>query len=91
MDFDGTTYDPKLDRTRLSKQYRRVYAYMTLQARLGRKVTLQQISAATSAPEASVSARLRDMRKEEFGSHNLVSERSENPGVWIYHLELAKV
>ena len=37
--------------------------------------TLDEISVAVGAPPASVSARLRDLRKEKFGAH-LVERRS---------------
>lgn len=37
----------------------------------GKFRTLQEISSATGDPEASVSARLRDLRKPQFGGHKV--------------------
>jgi hypothetical protein len=47
--------------------------------------TLSGISRATAHPEASVSARLRDFRKERFGSHIVERERVIG-GLWRYRL-----
>jgi len=63
--FDGNTYDPKYDKERLASQLNRVFNCM--KDRKWR--TLKEISRIVSAPEASVSARLRDFRKERFGSY----------------------
>lgn len=41
----------------------------------GRWHTMRQIAGQLSIPEQSVSARIRDLRKTEFGSHTIVSER----------------
>lgn len=62
-DRDGSTFDSVFDAERLNKQSRVVYAVM--QDGIWR--TLAQIALLTGAPEASVSARLRDFRKEKFG------------------------
>jgi hypothetical protein len=68
--FDGATYVAPLDHERLSKQLDRVREFMAP----GAWHTLQEISDATGGdPQASVSARLRDLRKEKFGG--LVVER----------------
>jgi hypothetical protein len=48
---------------RLNGQQRRVYLAM----RDGAWRTLREIADATGDPDASVSARLRDLRKEKFG------------------------
>lgn len=64
--FDGATYT-LADRPRLAAQYIRVWHLM----RDGKWRTLDEISAATGAPEASVSARLRDMRKPRFGENTI--------------------
>jgi hypothetical protein len=62
-DRDGETFDPFLDTTRLNAQMRRVFHQM----RGSGWYTLSQISESTGDPEASVSARLRDLRKPRFG------------------------
>jgi hypothetical protein len=55
----GATFDPERDAERLSAQARRVYDEM----RFGQWWTLAGLSVATGDPEASVSARLRDLRR----------------------------
>jgi len=71
LDHDGRTYRPGLDRARLNAQQMRVYRVM--QDRVWR--TLAELSALTGDPEASVSARLRDLRKERFGAHQIDRRR----------------
>ena len=61
--FDGETYDPPKDHARLTKQLDRVFTVM----RDGRYRTLAELAACVGAPEGSVSARLRDLRKQKFG------------------------
>ena len=83
MPFDGATYDRAQDEARLGKQLERVRRYM----RDGRYHTLRQISEALDYPEASVSARLRDLRKEKWGAW--VVERKRNTGgrgTYLYRL-----
>lgn len=57
--FKGETYEPKLDQARLGRQLASVMAYMAD----GEWHTLREIAMDCRAPEASVSARLRDMRR----------------------------
>jgi len=79
--FDGVTYDPALDHNRLTKQLGRVW-----QAMSDRKWrTLRQLSRAADAPEASVSARLRDLRKPKFGGHDVEHRRTDD-GLWHYRM-----
>jgi hypothetical protein len=82
FDFDGATYEPALDRVRLNVQMRAVAALMLD----GRWRTLRQISDATGSPEASVSARLRDMRKPRFGLSIVERERMGDDGLHRYRL-----
>lgn len=65
--FSGATFDAERDAVRLTGQYLEVFDLM----RDGQWRTLQQISQATGHPEASISARLRDFRKERFGRHEV--------------------
>ena len=58
----GSTFEPALDRERLGHQLGAVADFM----RGGGWHTLAEISAATGAPEASASARLRDLRRAGF-------------------------
>jgi len=71
---DGETYEPAKDKVRLNKQTARVYEAL----KYGEWKTLRQLSDETGAPEASVSARLRDLRKDKFGAH--VIERARVDG-----------
>jgi len=76
--FGGQSYDPVKDRERLGKQLCRVMDLMID----GKPRTLRQISDATHDPEASISARLRDVRKV-FGKDSLESIRVKG-GLWTY-------
>jgi hypothetical protein len=53
----------------------------------GRWRTLFEIAAATKAPQSSVSARLRDLRKARFGGHTIERRRrTAGAGTWEYCL-----
>ena len=80
-DRDGETYDRSRDLSRLNGQAADVYSYMSH----GEWRTLKDISEATGHPEASVSARLRDMRKDKFGGFN-VERRYIARGLYQYRL-----
>lgn len=69
------------DHSRLGEQFRRVRDLMAD----GAWRTLAQISEAVGAPEASVSARLRDLRKPEHGSRT-VERRSRGRGLYEYRV-----
>ena len=69
--FGGETFDPALDEERLRRQLAEVWRFMSD----GQWHTLAKIGAAINAPEASVSARLRDFRKKKFGGHTVLRER----------------
>jgi hypothetical protein len=82
--FDGVTFDPDKDGERLGAQARQVWSLM----RDGAWRTLRDIATAIGAPEASVSARLRDFRKDKWGG--MVVERrrrgEETRGLWEYRV-----
>lgn len=83
-DFDGATYRVENDRTRLGAQAQRVWDRMLDQEWR----TLAELSSATRDPEASVSARLRDLRKQPWGGH-VVERRHRGPasdGLYEYRL-----
>lgn len=69
--FDGRTYEWTLDEKRLGAQHRRIAALMSD----GAWRTLEEIGSATNDPPASVSARLRDFRKERFGGYEVERRR----------------
>lgn len=80
--FDGETYDPERDHDRLGMQLRAVCEFMLD----GRWRTLGEISLALRRyPEASISARLRDLRKPRFGGWT-VERRYAGGGIWEYRV-----
>lgn len=82
--FDGKTYVPVLDRSRLARQILRVSSLMVD----GSWRTLQEIAVSTGDPESSVSARLRDLRKPRFGGHTVSRRRrgEADKGLFEYRL-----
>lgn len=85
--FHGATFDRELDGPRLERQLDRVREYL----RDGQWRTLAEIRAAAGGSEASVSARLRDLRKPAFGGHTVERQRvpgQETSGLWRYRLLL---
>jgi len=86
-DFDGGTFDRERDGERLSRQYSACFSLMSDH----KWWTLSKLSDEVSirigkhASEASVSARIRDMRKEKFGGH-VVDRQNVGGGLWVYRL-----
>jgi len=80
-DHDGQTYERERDKVRLNNQTQRVYDCV----KDGWWRTLAQIADATKSPEASISARLRDLRKPKFGGHT-IERRHVAAGLWQYRL-----
>lgn len=81
-DFDGATYEPPLDRQRLGTLFERVRTLMLD----GAWRTLSDIQYQCGGSEASVSARLRDLRKEKFGAYN-VERRRVAGGLFAYRIQ----
>jgi len=79
--FDGPAYEPTLDCERLSKQHERLKALMLD----GKWRTLGRIADEIHAPESSVSAQLRHLRKPRFGSYTVERRRVEG-GLWEYRV-----
>lgn len=79
-DFDGATFDPEQDRTRLKAQLVRVRECM----RDGKWRSLAEIAKITGDPESSISARLRDCRKPKFGLWTV--NRLRDGGTFFYSL-----
>jgi len=82
-DRSGETFDRARDGKRLNAQAADVFSYM----QHGQWRTLADIAAATGHPEASVSARLRDLRKPSLGGYT-VERRYIASGLWQYRLVL---
>jgi hypothetical protein len=72
IEFDGETYDHSRDYPRLNYQLHRVFRAM----RDGQWYTLKQLATLSWSPEASVSARIRDLRKEKFGGFTIQTRRA---------------
>jgi len=80
-DRDGETFHRPRDLSRLNAQARDVFHYMMH----GEWRTLADISANTGHPEASVSARLRDLRKPALGGFT-VERRYIARGLYQYRV-----
>lgn len=78
--FDGPGIEPQ-DEVRLSGQLLRVKALMSD----GRWRTLRDIAERVGGSEAGVSARLRDLRKQRFGSLS-IERRRVSGGLWEYRM-----
>lgn len=83
--FNGSDYVPARDDVRLTNQLQRVVNCM----RDGAWRTLKDIEASTGDPAASISAQLRHLRKERFGSH-VVNKNHLGHGLWEYQLEIVQ-
>jgi hypothetical protein len=81
--FDGDTYDPSQDKDRLLTQLGRVQDVMFD----GKWHTLPELVVLCGGSDASVSARIRDLRKQRFGSYSVGSKRIR-AGLWAYRLVL---
>ena len=80
---EGRTYEPTQDKGRLSAQHTRVVHAM----QDGQWRTLAEIEAKTGDPQASISARLRDLRKPQYDS-NTVERRRRTQGQYEYRVTL---
>lgn len=84
--FGGDTYSPAQDFTRLSRQLQLVFQVM----KDGEWRTLGELAGIIGIPEQSASSRLRDLRKEQYGSYRVDRRhRSEAvAGLYEYRLNL---
>lgn len=80
--FDGATFNQARDGARLQCQLDAVRRLMLS----GGWWTLAKLSERAQGSEASVSARLRDLRKPKFGAYH-IERRYVSNGVWEYHLK----
>lgn len=80
-DFDGETYVRPRDHDRLFAQLAKVQSAMADHG----WHTLPELELTTGAPQASISARLRDLRKPKFGAYQ-VERRYVVAGLWEYRL-----
>lgn len=77
--FDGETFSESRDGSRLASQLADVRRYMAD----GEWHTLGEIEEATGHPQASISSRLRDLRKAAHGRQT-VERRYVSRGLWEY-------
>jgi hypothetical protein len=77
-----------LDEKRLGKQLARVKEVLVKAAAIKAWVTLRELSVLTNFGEASISARIRDLRKDHFGGYTVQRRRRGDPtkGIWEYLL-----
>jgi hypothetical protein len=81
--FGGETFDPALDTKRLTGQLHRGFEVM----QDGNWHTLEALRHAIGGSEAGISARIRDLRKPQFGNHTVERRRvSSGRGLWEYKL-----
>lgn len=85
INFDGESFDPIHDRNRLGGQLKRVFELMSD----GEYRTLDQIESSCGGSVASVSSRLRDLRKARFGGHQVIRRRITG-GLFEYRLVVRK-
>jgi hypothetical protein len=76
----GTTFVQEIDGHRLNAQQAAVYSLM----RDGRFRTLREIEDLTGFPQASISARLRDLRKAPLNRDVQRRRRESQGGTWEY-------
>ena len=79
--FDGITINDERDNGRLQAQLNRVKRY----ALVNGWFTLREVAFSLNVPEASVSARLRDLRKPKFGGYTVERKYVER-GLWAYRV-----
>lgn len=81
MRFAGSDYEPMRDDARLTGQLLRIWNVVSDQ----RWRSLDEIAQATGDPQASISAQLRHLRKERFGSHEVEKLHMGN-GLYKYRV-----
>jgi hypothetical protein len=84
MKFHGETYRKDLDQKRLGGQMLRVYEAM----RSGQWFTLARLKEICGGSEAGISARIRDLRKQQFGQHEIEKRRIGEGGLHEYRLKI---
>lgn len=86
--FDGSSYEPAHDQKRLGKQMQTVKEIMLHNSEFGVWMTLSELAGWADAPESSVSARIRDMRKARFGGYIVERRRRGDPKDGIHEYRI---
>jgi hypothetical protein len=87
-EFKGSDFIKEVDGNRLEKQI----TVITRLMKDGMWRTLQEIESKLGYPQASISAQLRNLRKESFGGHTVDKKRrgKESKGLFEYRLRYYK-
>ena len=80
LDFDGPHYEPEIDRERLTAQMQDILKVITDK----KWHTVDEIHEATGHPHASISAQLRNMRKEQFGGLEVLGRYRAGTRIFEY-------
>ena len=91
MRFSGKTYNWQLDQYRLGTQMNNVWQYFKDGEWHYPPELEENVPHATGREDkhynwCSISARVRDFRKDRFGAHNVESKRVRDGGSWKYRL-----
>ena len=86
MSTFGPAYEEAKDGKRIKKQHEVIRDFMLENTNW---FTLAELHSLLQYPEASISAQLRHLRKEKFGSYK-VDKRRRTVGTWEYHIEKPK-
>jgi hypothetical protein len=84
--FNGSDYVKEFDQERLTGQLKRVYTLMID----GKWRTLREIESITRDPQSSISAQLRHLRKDRFGSHTLNKRNRGDRENGLFEYQLIK-
>lgn len=85
--FGGVTFSVQHDGPRLAHQLDTVRDYMLSH---GDWRTLNEVSEALGFPPASVSARLRDLRKKNFGGYRVERRRRGEPKAGLFEYRVSQ-
>ena len=80
--FDGDDYQDERDRPRLRGQIKRVWNVLQDHT----WTTVAEIGSITGDPQPSISAQLRNLRKERFGGHT-IERRYVGNGLYEFRLK----
>lgn len=84
MNTYGPAYNEAIDGERIKKQHNHIKEYMLTAGKSDKWLTLSEIEGALGYPQASISAQLRHLRKEQFGSFIVNKRRRALRGTWEY-------
>jgi len=85
-EFNGSDYVAEFDKERLTGQIKRVFNCMID----GKFRTLAEIESITGDPQASISAQLRHLRKERFGSYTVNKQPRGDRKNGLFEYQLLK-